>query len=71
MWVVGVTDGVWLSLGYEHYDAHLRCLGASPADALASADSESADLSEPPRLGCFTLSRSVTLTDPDAAPDRR
>src|SRR5215467_12954387 len=27
--VVGVTDGIWLSLGYEHYDAHLRRLGPS------------------------------------------
>src|SRR5215510_3304362 len=61
--VVGVTDGIWLSLGYEHYDAHLRRLGPSLDVELAWTDGQAEVALGPRCLRRSALSRAVPFTD--------
>ena len=50
------------SLGYEHYDVRLPCLGRSPATVLTSGNPFRGILSGSPRLRCLAQSRRVRFT---------
>jgi hypothetical protein len=50
-------------LGYEPYDARLRCLGPSPVTALTSADLRREVCSGLPRLPRLSPSRCVSCTN--------
>jgi hypothetical protein len=52
------------SLGYETYDARLRCLGQSPVTALTSADAPREVVSGLLRLPRLSRSRSAPCTNP-------
>src|SRR5215467_15993361 len=61
------------SVGYEHYDAHLRRLGPSLEVELAWTDGQIKVAPSPRRLRRSALSRAVSFTDPftNALLDRR
>jgi hypothetical protein len=60
-----------LSLGYEHYDVHLRRLRPSLDVALAWADGQAAVAPGSRCLRRSTLSRVVSFTDPFTKAARR
>ena len=62
--VVGVRDHVRLSLGYEHYEAHLRRLGPSIDVELAWTEGQAEVAPGPRRLRRSALFRVVSFTDP-------
>ena len=62
--VLGVTDRVRLSLGYEHYNAHLRCPGSSLGVELAWTDGQAEVALGPQCLRRSGLSCAVSFTDP-------
>jgi hypothetical protein len=57
------AEGCQSSLGYEHYDARLCCLGPSPVAMLTSANLWREVVSGRPRLPRLSLSRSVRFTN--------